>query len=63
MSLAGLTREKRDQLLRQRETQMQLREEKTEKLLRLKEEREDMKERGFKHEDELMRENAKLQVH
>ena len=31
-------------------------------LLKLKEEREDLKERGNKHEDKIMRENAKLQV-
>ena len=31
-------------------------------LLKLKEEREDLKERGNRHEDKIMRENAKLQV-
>ena len=31
-------------------------------LLKLKEEREELKERGNKHEDKIMRENAKLQV-
>ena len=31
-------------------------------LLKLKEEREELKERGNKHEDKIMRDNAKLQV-
>ena len=31
-------------------------------LLKLKEEREELKDRGNKHEDKIMRENAKLQV-
>ena len=31
-------------------------------LLKLKEEREELKERGNKHDDKIMRENAKLQV-
>ena len=46
----------------QRETYREQRAELSDKLLRLKEEREDMKEKGYKHEDELMKENAKLQV-
>ena len=58
-----ITAEQRERLRQQRETYREQRSKLSEQLLRLKEEREDMKEKGYKHEDDLMKENAKLQVH
>ena len=59
----GITKEQREKLVVQEKQYLDAKVKLEEQLLKLKEEREDLKEGGSKHEDDIMRDNAKLQVH
>ena len=61
-SAGPLSDEQRDKLLKQREQYEGAAEKLEHQLLKLKEQRELLKEQGHKHEDTIMKENAKLQV-
>ena len=54
--------EQRDKLQLQKEQYVDAKEKLEAQLLKLKEQREALKEGGAKHEDAIMKENAKLQV-
>ena len=58
----GMTVEQRDKLKSQQGQYKDAKVKLEDQLLKLKEEREKLKEDGNKHEDKIMRENAKLQV-
>ena len=53
---------KHTQLLKQREQYEKAAEKLEDQLMKLKEQRENLKAQGNKHEDNIMKENAKLQV-
>ena len=57
-----LSSEQRDKLLKQKEQYEKAAEKLEDQLLKLKEQREALKQQGQKHEDNIMKENAKLQV-
>ena len=57
-----LSEEQREKLLKQREQYEKAAEKLEDQLLKLKEQREALKHQGQKHEDTIMKENAKLQV-
>lgn len=57
-----MTVEQRDKLKGQQTQYVDAKKKLEEQLLKLKEEREKLKDNGAKHEDKIMRENAKLQV-
>ena len=57
-----ITREQREKLLEQREHYSQTKGKMENNLLKLKEQREVLKEQGAKHEDAVMKENARFQV-
>ena len=60
--LGPLTDEQREKLIKQREQYETAAEKLEDQLLKLKEQREKLKESGHKHEDPIMKDNAKLQV-
>ena len=62
MRLKLRKREKREKLLKQREQYEKAAEKLEDQLMKLKEQRENLKAQGNKHEDNIMKENAKLQV-
>ena len=57
-----LSADQREKLLKQREQYEVAAEKLEDQLLKLKEQREILKGQGHKHEDNIMKENAKLQV-
>ena len=57
-----LSEEQREKLLKQREQYEKAAEKLEDQLMKLKEQRENLKAQGNKHEDNIMKENAKLQV-
>ena len=64
MSLVSgpLSEDQREELLKQREQYEKAAEKLEDQLMKLKEQRENLKAQGNKHEDNIMKENAKLQV-
>ena len=63
ISIVGpLSEEQREKLLKQREQYEKAAEKLEDQLMKLKEQREHLKAQGNKHEDNIMKENAKLQV-
>ena len=63
LSIVGpLSEEQREKLLKQREQYEKAAEKLEDQLMKLKEQREHLKAQGNKHEDNIMKENAKLQV-
>lgn len=61
-NLEPLSADQREKLLKQREQYEVAAEKLEDQLLKLKEQREILKGQGHKHEDNIMKENAKLQV-
>ena len=61
--LEPLSADQREKLLKQREQYEVAAEKLEDQLLKLKEQREILKGQGHKHEDNIMKENAKLQVY
>ncbi len=59
---AGITAEQREKFKEQRGQYLEANEKLEAQLMKLKEQREELKERGAKHEDDIMKENARLQV-
>lgn len=57
-----MSEEQREKLLKQKEQYEKAAEKLEDQLLKLKEQREALKQQGQKHEDTIMKENAKLQV-
>ena len=62
MSPAGLSAEQYSKLSEQKTQYVDAKEKLDGQLLKLKEQRETLKEGGAKHEDAIMKENARLQV-
>ena len=58
----GITREQHDKLKAQQKQYYDAKEKLEAQLLKLKEQRETLKEDGAVHDDQIMKENAKLQV-
>ena len=59
---SGITREQHEKWKKQKQQYLEAKEKLEAQLLRLKEQREALKEDGAVHEDQIMKENAKLQV-
>lgn len=62
MYFLGITKEQHDKLKDQQRAYLDARDKLEAQLLKLKEQREGLKEDGHVHDDQIMKENAKLQV-